>query len=140
MRSREFEILGACHRSKLPQRNPRLSGSLVTYQCGEAMAEAILERLGVSALAFINMTYRQVILKKGIPFHVALPSGIKTRDTMTDAEFDEMTQRGLEQAKMGRHSLMRRLLTNLCRDSDAPDRDEKSGSIIGEPAIPQLPC
>ncbi len=64
-------------------------------------AEAILERLGVSASAFINMTYRQVILKKGIPFPVELPSGIKTRDTMTDAEFDEMMQRGLEQAKMG---------------------------------------
>ena len=29
-------------------------------------AEAILESLGVSASAFINMTYRQVILRKGI--------------------------------------------------------------------------
>ena len=62
-------------------------------------AEDILEKLGVSTSAFINMTYRQVIMKRGIPFSVELPSGIKTLDTMTDAEFDEMMQTGLEQAK-----------------------------------------
>ena len=64
-------------------------------------AEDILEKLGVSTSAFINMTYRQVIMKRGIPFSVELPSGIKTLDTMTDAEFDEMMQTGLEQAKRG---------------------------------------
>lgn len=64
-------------------------------------AEDILEKLGVSASTFINMTYRQVIMKRGIPFSVELPSGIKTLDTMTDAEFDEMMQTGLEQAKRG---------------------------------------
>ncbi|MEY8516485.1 type II toxin-antitoxin system RelB/DinJ family antitoxin [Lachnospiraceae bacterium 29-84] len=64
-------------------------------------AEDILEKLGVSASTFINMTYRQVIMKRGIPFSVELPSGIKTLDTMTDAEFDEMMQTGLEQAKKG---------------------------------------
>ena len=64
-------------------------------------AEDILEKLGVSASAFINMTYRQVIMKRGIPFSVELPSEIKTLDTMTDAEFDEMMQTGLKQAKKG---------------------------------------
>jgi len=64
-------------------------------------AEDILEKLGVSTSAFINRTYRQVIMKMGIPFSVELPSGIKTLDTITDAEFDEMMQTGLEQAKKG---------------------------------------
>lgn len=64
-------------------------------------AEDILDKLGVSVSAFINMTYRQVIMKRGIPFSVELPSGIKTLDTMTDEEFDEMMQAGLEQAKKG---------------------------------------
>lgn len=64
-------------------------------------AEDILEKLGVSTSAFINMTYRQVIMKRGIPFSVELPSGIKTLDTMTDAEFDEMMQTGLKHAKKG---------------------------------------
>lgn len=64
-------------------------------------AEAILEKLGVSPSAFINMTYRQVILRKGIPFSVALPSLPKTRDSMTDIEFQTMLETGLRQAQMG---------------------------------------
>lgn len=64
-------------------------------------AEDILDKLGVSVSTFINMTYRQVIMKRGIPFSVELPSGIKTLDTMIDEEFDEMMQAELEQAKKG---------------------------------------
>lgn len=64
-------------------------------------AEDILDKLGVSASAFINMTYRQVIMKRGIPFSVELPAEIKTLDNMTNEEFDEMMQTGLTQAKRG---------------------------------------
>jgi len=64
-------------------------------------AEDILDKLGISVSAFINMTYRQVIMKRGIPFPVELPAEIKTFDTMTDGEFDEMMQTGLIQAKSG---------------------------------------
>lgn len=64
-------------------------------------AEAILEQLGVSVSSFINMTYRQVILRKGIPFAVTVPSEVRTRDTMTDAEFDTMMVQRLKQAKAG---------------------------------------
>lgn len=64
-------------------------------------AEEILEKLGVSVSAFINMTYRQVIMKRGIPFSVELPAEIRTLDTMTDMEFDDMMQKGLAQAKNG---------------------------------------
>ena len=63
--------------------------------------EAILEKLGVSVSSFINMTYRQVILRKGIPFSVTVPSELRTRDTMTDEEFDAMMAEGLKQAKAG---------------------------------------
>ena len=64
-------------------------------------AEDILDKLGVSASAFINMTYRQVIMKRGIPFSVELPAEIKTLDNMTNEEFDEMMQTGLTKAKRG---------------------------------------
>lgn len=64
-------------------------------------AEAILENLGVSVSSFIAMTYRQVILNKGIPFPVTLPTEPKTRDTMSDEEFDSMLALGLKQAKEG---------------------------------------
>lgn len=64
-------------------------------------AEAILEKLGVSVSSFINMTYRQVILRNGIPFSVTVPGTSGTRDTMTDVEFDAMMETGLRQAKAG---------------------------------------
>lgn len=64
-------------------------------------AEDILEKLGISVSAFINMTYRQVIMKRGIPFSVDLCEGIKTLDTMTDMEFDDVMKKGLMQAKSG---------------------------------------
>lgn len=64
-------------------------------------AEEILDRLGISVSTFINMTYRQVIMRKGIPFDVTLQKELPTRDAMTDAEFDEMMSIGLAQAKAG---------------------------------------
>lgn len=64
-------------------------------------AEAILETLGVSVSSLINMTYRQVILRNGIPFSVTIPSMPKTRDTMTDEEFNEMMEVGWRQAMSG---------------------------------------
>ena len=55
----------------------------------------------MSTSVFINMTYRQVILHNGIPFPVTVPTMPKTRDIMTDAEFNAMMQEGLRQAKVG---------------------------------------
>lgn len=40
-------------------------------------------------------------MKRGIPFPVELPTELKTLDSMTDDEFDEMMQTGLAQAKNG---------------------------------------
>lgn len=64
-------------------------------------AEAILEKLGVSVSSFINMTYRQVILRKGIPFSVTVSPTLQTRDTMTDAEFNSMMAEGMRQIRAG---------------------------------------
>lgn len=64
-------------------------------------AEKILNSLGVSVSSFINMAYRQVILRKGIPFSITIPSEPKTRETLTKAEFDEIMETGLQQAKSG---------------------------------------
>lgn len=63
-------------------------------------AEAILDRLGIPVSVFIDMTYRQVIMKGGIPFSLNVSEDIKTRDTLTKAEFDNMMETGLTQAKM----------------------------------------
>ena len=62
-------------------------------------AEAILERLGIPVSVFIDMTYRQVIMRDGVPFSLDIPHKLITRYTLTKVEFDTMMQDGLAQAK-----------------------------------------
>lgn len=62
-------------------------------------AEAILERLGIPVSVFIDMTYRQVIMRDGVPFSLDIPDKLITRNTLTKVEFDAMMQNGLAQAK-----------------------------------------
>lgn len=62
-------------------------------------AEAILGRLGIPVSVFIDMTYRQVIMRDGVPFSLDIPDKFATRDSITKAEFDTMMQTGLSQAK-----------------------------------------
>ena len=57
-------------------------------------AEAILDRLGIPVSVFIDMTYRQVIMRDGVPFSLDIPDKFATK-----AEFDTMMQTGLSQAK-----------------------------------------
>ena len=61
-------------------------------------AEAILEKLGIPVSVFIDMTYRQVIAKNGVPFELKTSDVLVTRDAMTDAQFDSMMKKGLAQA------------------------------------------
>ena len=62
-------------------------------------AEAMLERLGIPVSVFIDMTYRQVIMRDGVPFSLDIPDKLATRDSITQAEFNTMMQTGLAQAK-----------------------------------------
>ena len=62
-------------------------------------AEAILDRLGIPVSVFIGMTYRQVIMRDGVPFSLDIPDKLVTRDSITQAEFDTMMQTGFAQAK-----------------------------------------
>ena len=63
-------------------------------------AETILERLVIPVSVFIDMTYRQVIMRGGVPFSLDIPDKLAARDTITSEEFDTMMQTGLMQAKM----------------------------------------
>ena len=67
----------------------------------KAQAEAILGELGISASAFFNMAYRQVIRQQGIPFPMTLRRPPRSLEQMSKNEFDEMMARGLSQAKSG---------------------------------------
>lgn len=51
----------------------------------KARAERVLEKLGLSATSAITLYYEQIVLRRGIPFDVALPSATTLR-AMRDAE------------------------------------------------------
>ena len=46
-------------------------------------AEAILSQLGIPVSVFIDMAYRQVILRDGIPFSLDLATRLPTRDALS---------------------------------------------------------
>ena len=70
-------------------------------------AEDILSALGVSASSAINMFYKQIILRNGLPFEVTLPDERKPLDMskMTQAEIDQTVKDAIEGAKAGKTRL-----------------------------------
>ena len=78
----------------------------------QQQAEAILDRLGIPVSVFIDMTYRLVIMRDGVPFSLDIPDKLVARDSITQAEFDTMMQTGLAQVKKNDSYLLMRLLIN----------------------------
>lgn len=64
-------------------------------------AEEIMSQLGIPVSVVINMLYKQIIMKKGIPFALSLSSAPVTLDEMDAATFDTIMEKGLAQAKNG---------------------------------------
>ena len=60
-------------------------------------AEVVLEKIG---LPVSDISYRQIIMTGGVPYSLAVPN-LPTRDSMTDAEFNTMMEKGYHQAKTG---------------------------------------
>lgn len=66
-------------------------------------AEEILSELGVSVSSAINMFYRQVVLKGGLPFEVrkTVARPVDT-STLPKADFDALLQAGWDDMQSGR--------------------------------------
>lgn len=60
-------------------------------------AEVVLEKIG---LPVSDISYRQIIMTGGVPYSLTVPN-LPTRDSMTDAEFNTMMEKGYHQAKTG---------------------------------------
>lgn len=60
-------------------------------------AEVVLEKIG---LPVSDISYRQIIMTGGVPYSLAVPN-LPTRDSMTDANFNAMMEKGYHQAKIG---------------------------------------
>ena len=76
-------------------------------------AEEILENLGIPVSVFIDMTYRQVIAHRGIPFSLTLTRSMSTRDTLNDAQFASIMDTGLKQAKTNESESATSVFENL---------------------------
>ena len=63
-------------------------------------AEAVLDKIGLPVSVLIDTVYRQIIMTGGVPYSLTVPN-LPTRDSMTDAEFNTMMEKGYHQAKTG---------------------------------------
>ena len=69
-------------------------------------AEEILEQIGIPASTAINIFYRQVIQKRGLPFRPSvLPRKPLSREEMTDEEFDARMEESFRQIQNGETEL-----------------------------------
>ena len=66
-------------------------------------AEAILSQLGISPSSAIQMLYSQIVLKKGMPFELKLPSSKPLAvGAMTKEQLDAELQKGVDSIKAGK--------------------------------------
>jgi len=65
-------------------------------------AEEILKNLGISASSAVQMFYRQIVLQRGLPFEVKLPSSVPVAiGGMSRDELDAELQKGVDSLKTG---------------------------------------
>lgn len=80
-------------------------------------AESILSALGIPASSAINMFYKQIILHKGLPFDVKLPTKHPLDlSTMTEEEFDEKLKKGIEDMEEGRTEPAKKVFDELRKE------------------------
>ena len=66
-------------------------------------AESILSTLGIPASNAINMFYKQIILQRGLPFDVKIPSSHPLdMSTLSEAELNSELEKGYADIKAGR--------------------------------------
>ena len=63
-------------------------------------AEAVLEKIGIPVSVLIDTLYRQIIMTGGVPYSLTVPR-IPTLDGMNKEQFDEMMQKGYDEARAG---------------------------------------
>ncbi len=64
-------------------------------------AEEIMAQLGIPVSVVINMLYKQIIMKKGIPFTLSLPDAPVCYEELDNKALDTIMEIGLLQAKRG---------------------------------------
>ena len=80
-------------------------------------AESILATLGISVSGAINMFYKQIILQRGLPFEVKIPT---TRpvdiNTLSEVEFNEELEKGYADMQAGRTKNAKKAFADIRKD------------------------
>lgn len=80
-------------------------------------AESILSTLGIPASSAINMFYKQIILQRGLPFEVKIPSARPVDiSTLSEAEFNEELEKGYADMQAGRTKNAKKAFTDIRKD------------------------
>ena len=80
-------------------------------------AEAILSTLGIPASNAINMFYRQIILRQGLPFDVSIPQlRPLSLNNLSEEELDAELEKGYVDIAAGRMRPAREGFADLRRD------------------------
>ncbi len=80
-------------------------------------AEGILTALGIPASNAITMFYRQIVLKKGLPFDVKLPVAYPLdAAALTDAQLDAELEKGYADIAAGRKRSAKAVFDDIHRD------------------------
>lgn len=80
-------------------------------------AESILSALGIPASNAINMFYKQIILHRGLPFEVKIPSARPVdMSTLSEAEMNAELEKGYADMKAGRTKPAKTVFANIRKD------------------------
>lgn len=81
-------------------------------------AESILSALGIPASSAITMFYKQIILHRGLPFEVKMPTATKPVDVsiLSDAQMDTELEKGYADMQAGRTKSAKTAFADIRRD------------------------
>lgn len=80
-------------------------------------AELILTALGIPASNAINMFYKQIILNRGLPFDVKLPTSTPVDiSTLTEEELNAELEKGYSDIQAGRTKPAKQAFADIRRD------------------------
>ena len=82
-------------------------------------AESILSALGIPASNAINMFYKQIILNKGLPFEVKIPTSTPINmKCLSEEELNAELEKGYADMRAGKTKPAKEVFANIRKDYD----------------------
>jgi len=80
-------------------------------------AESILSILGIPTSSAINMFYKQIILQRGLPFDVKIPSAKPVNMSMlSEQQMNAEVEKGYSDVKAGRTKTTTKVFADIRKD------------------------